>query len=101
MSGLELSWKKRDRVDGDPIWVATLGTMELRVSVGCEWIWEWSIDDPTEGDVARGTVYVGDDDIDWDVWNYERVEVAQRRCELVARALEKEIAAQRKESSSR
>ncbi len=82
-----IEWKRRDRVDGDPIWVATIGPMELTVSVGCEWIWEWSIDTKDEGDVARGTVFAPHDDLDDDDWDYQNVELGQKRCEAAARAL--------------
>lgn len=83
-----VEWKCRDPVDGDPIWIASLGPMYLTITVGCEWVWEWEIDSKPEGDVARGTVWAADNDTDFDAWDYQNVERAQKRCEAAARALQ-------------
>ncbi len=85
--GVSLHWKRRDPVDGDPIWIASLGPMTLYISVGCEWVWEWEIDSKSEGDLARGTVWVGENDTDYNEWDYQNVERAQKRCEAAARAM--------------
>lgn len=83
-----LDWKRRDRVDGDPIWQALLGPFLLIITVPhAAWFWEWSIDTEDEGDVARGTLYVEHEDADEDAWDYQDVGLAQARAEAVAYAL--------------
>ena len=82
-----VEWKRRDRAGGDPHWVANLGSYSLTVTVACEWIWEWDIDHSTEGEMARGSVAVGGDEVDLDDWDYQDVAQAQARCVLVARTL--------------
>jgi hypothetical protein len=80
-----LEWKRRDRVDGDPIWVASFDKVTLSVGVECEWVFGWSIVDDDD-DIALGEIYIEEED-ELDEWNYQHVERAQARCELVARAL--------------
>ena len=81
-----IEWIRRGRAHGDPVWQATLGSLTLVVVIPhTEWFWEWSVDCDLEGEEARGTLYVDhDDDAEW---NYQDVETAQERCEIVARAL--------------
>ena len=84
-----LDWTKREPINKDPWWEAEHSGLSLRVGVECEWFWGWSIDDGQNADLARGSMYVGTgEDTDWSTgWNYQHVERAQARCELVARAL--------------
>ncbi len=82
-----LEWTRRDRVDGDPVWSASLGKCHLVITVECEWIWGWEVTTYNDHDAARGSVYceLGDDeDAEWD---YQGIEAAQRRAESVARGL--------------
>lgn len=83
-----IEWIRRDRVNGDPTWYARFCGLQLAVHVECEWCWEWTVDSDDENDLARGTVdAAGDEAVELDAWNYQNVEWAQRRCEVVARAL--------------
>lgn len=84
MKDTKLQWTKRNPVGKDPFFVATIGEYNLDVRVAAECFWEWSIDHDDEGEVARGTICV---DVDEDEWDYQDVDVAQARCENVARAL--------------
>ena len=82
-----VEWTKREPADGDPFWEATLGSMELLVRVGCEFVWEWDITHFVEGELAQGWVSVGEGEQDLSLWDYQDVERAHRYCEAVARAI--------------
>lgn len=84
-----LVWTRRDRASGDPWWYARLGRLRLAVGVACEWCWEWTVDSDDEHDLARGTLDAAPDDeeVDDDDWDYQNIELAQRRCQVVAMAL--------------
>lgn len=91
----DVTWKRRDRVDGDPVvfsasavWRAEAYGFGLcvRVPVGCPWASEWEVLDADDIGIARGEIMLDEDYYD-DEWNYHGVEEAQRRAEVVARAL--------------
>ncbi len=87
-TGRPLPWSKRERVDGDPSWTASLGDATLVVHVECEWCFGWSIERPDDYDLAQGSVYIAEGEaLGNDAWDYQHVERAQARCEAVARAL--------------
>lgn len=85
-----VSWTKQQEPDhGDPVYIAIVGQYRLTVSVAHPWFWEWYISHPVCGEEARGRVLVGSDvGDDPDDWDYQNVEVAQRRCARVLRAIE-------------
>lgn len=82
-------WRRRDRVDGDPVWQAHMDGLGLQVSVPCgsPWSWDWCVIGDFQIELARGDLYVEHDDDAEDDWDYQGVETAQTRCEAVARAL--------------
>ena len=84
---MSAQWRKRDPFDGDPVWHARVPPLELDVTVECPWFWSWTVWSPDTIELATGDVWVGNDDSDQDNWDYQHVEVAQARCEAVARAL--------------
>lgn len=91
----QLEWTRRDLIDGDPVWLAELGGLELWVWVpGTPWMWEWIITGADCIELARGDLCVMEDgepvddtNSSGDEWDYQDVELAQQRCERVAYAL--------------
>ena len=88
---MSTEWRKREPFDGDPTWQAQLPLSErsllLDVSVECPWCWNWAVWSTDDIELAAGDIWVGGDDDGPDNWDYQHVEVAQARCEAVARAV--------------
>jgi hypothetical protein len=92
MANDAIEWRKRDRAHGDPEWHASVGGLSLVIVVECEWCWGWTIFDANCIELAGGDLDAGGDEaVELDDWDYQNVEVAQRRCECVARALLMEV----------
>lgn len=85
------SWSKREPIGRDPFHVARFGPWTLDVRVECACFWTWSIDSREEGELARGSTFV---DVEIEEWDYQGVEIAKRRCVVVARALLVAVAAE-------
>ncbi len=82
-----VSWKRISPMLSEPRWVAVLERLRMLVRpYGDPWVWRWEIENEDGMQLARGEMEIEHGDSA--VWHFQGDDVVQKRCQLVARALQ-------------